>query len=58
MSAHVTVDLEPDEEGWYPAVCQCGQNLGVFPGAEDAADALMDHAYNAGLRDGAGEARS
>lgn len=56
MSDHVTVDLEPNDEGWYPAVCQCGQSLGIFPAAEDAADALMDHAYKAGLRDGSKKA--
>ncbi len=31
-------------EGWWPAECVCGWDGGVYPSAEDACDALMDHA--------------
>lgn len=56
MSAHMSVSLEPNGDGWYPLVCGCDQNLGVFPSAEDAADALADHAYAVGRQDGIQEA--
>lgn len=53
---HYTVDFEPDDAEWWPAVCVCGKKLGVFPTAEDACDALMQHArvqgYLEAKRDG------
>lgn len=54
--AHYTVDLEPDAEGWFLARCDCGWLAGPFPAAEDAADALMDHAYEQGRSAAAREA--
>ena len=45
---HYSVALEPDEDQWYPGRCSCGYHAGMFPTAEDACDALMDHAYEAG----------
>lgn len=49
MSDHYSVDLYPDDEGWFHARCNCGWEApGVYPTAEDACDALMDHAYEAG----------
>lgn len=49
MSDHYTTELEENDEGWWPAKCACGAALGDFPAAEDAADALMDHAYQQGF---------
>lgn len=48
MSAHFSVDFERDDEGWWPGRCHCGWNGGMYPDAEDAADALMDHAQDVG----------
>lgn len=44
MSDHYSVDFERNDEGWWPGRCVCGADLGMFPDAEDACDALMDHA--------------
>ena len=49
MSAHYSVEFERDGGGWWPGRCQCGWDGGMYPDAEDAADALMDHAFAAGL---------
>jgi len=49
--AHFTVvgSLEPDAEGWYFSACNCGYGpAGPFPGPEDAADDLMQHAREMG----------
>lgn len=49
MSDHYSDEFEPNGDGWWNARCVCGWSQGgVFPTAEDACDALMDHAYNAG----------
>ncbi len=48
MSEHYSVALEPDDEQWWPGNCHCGVSLGMFPTAEDACDALMDHARQEG----------
>lgn len=48
---HYSVELEPDDEQWWPGRCSCGADLGPFPTAEDAADGLMQHAYDAGYAD-------
>ena len=53
MSEHYSVALEPDEDDWYDGRCHCGKDLGKFPTAEDACDALMDHAYFEGVADAA-----
>lgn len=47
---HMTAnfDLHPDD-GWFRAECSCGWEQGPFPDAETMVDALMDHAYAAGL---------
>lgn len=46
---HSTVDFEPDEAGWWRATCECGwYGPGPYPSAEDAADALMEHAFRTG----------
>lgn len=42
---HYSVNFEPNERGWIHAECQCGWVFGLCPNAEDAADALMEHAY-------------
>ena len=41
-----------DRGGWWEAICDCGAKLGVFPDAEEACDALMQHAYEQGVLDG------
>lgn len=49
---HYSIELgTEDEQGWVLARCACGAALGVFPSDEDACDALMDHAYEAGRAD-------
>lgn len=58
MTDHYSIEFEPNEEGWYEAKCKCGWDAGgVFPDAEDACDALMDHAYAEGIADAAEAAR-
>jgi hypothetical protein len=54
---HYSMDLAPDEEGWWPGRCKCGWDGGMYPSADDAADALMDHAYTEGAADTADAAR-
>ena len=55
MSDHYSMDLVPDDDGWFMAECSCGWKAGMtggkYPTAEDACDALMDHAYDAGVKD-------
>jgi hypothetical protein len=48
VSVHYSADFYANDEGWWEAVCNCGANLGVFPDAETACDALMQHAYEEG----------
>jgi hypothetical protein len=48
-------DLHP-AEGWYSAQCTCGFTEGPFPDAETMVDALMEHAYHAGVVAGVGRA--
>lgn len=48
---HYSVELCLNEEGWWHGRCHCGLDLGMFPDAEDACDALMDHAYEVGAAD-------
>lgn len=43
--------LEETRDGWVKPVCNCKKKLGVYPGVEDAADALMQHAYEQGILD-------
>lgn len=46
---HVSADFYENDEGWWEPRCCCGWYFGgVVPSAEDACDALMDHAYAAG----------
>ena len=47
--AHYSESFEQNGEGWYEPVCSCGAKPGVFPDAETACDALMQHAYEAGI---------
>lgn len=55
---HYSDGLEPeDRDGeaggdWWVARCVCGWSQGVYPTAEDACDALMDHAFDAGRKFG------
>lgn len=49
MSAHYSVEFERDGKGWWPGRCLCGWDGGMYPDAEDAADALMDHAFQVGV---------
>ena len=57
MRNHYSVALEETAEGWFPGRCNCGWDGGDFPTAEDACDALMDHAYGEGAADAADLAR-
>lgn len=50
MSDHYASDFTADDDGFWPGKCECGWNGGLFPGPEDAADALMDHAYEHGWK--------
>lgn len=50
MSGHYSIDLVSDDAGWWHGKCQCGMDLGAFPEAEDAADALMQHAFDVGFK--------
>lgn len=43
--------MAEDDDGWWKPACCCGKELGIFPTAEDAADALMQHAYEQGILD-------
>lgn len=54
---HYSIALEQDAEGWWPGDCKCGWRGGMYPSAEDACDALMDHAYAVGIEDAAAAAR-
>lgn len=40
MSAHFSTEFFEDDDGWWPGRCHCGWDGGMFPTAEDAADAL------------------
>ena len=52
LTQHYSEDFEENDEGWWVPKCACGWvYAGVVPSAEDAADALMDHAYWAGQLD-------
>lgn len=51
MSQHFSIDVSPNDEGWFEARCDCGWNGGMFPDAEDLCDALMQHAYEQGWID-------
>ena len=51
MADHWTLDFERDDEGWWHGRCTCGWDGGEYPDAEDAADALMEHAYACGAVD-------
>jgi hypothetical protein len=42
-------DIRP-ADGWFTATCTCGWTEGPFPDAETTVDALMEHAYEAGVR--------
>lgn len=43
---HYSVALKANAEEWFPANCSCGWQGGIFPTAEDACDALMEHVYD------------
>lgn len=45
---HYSVEFRQDEAGWWRGKCVCGWGGGAYPDVEDAADALMDHAYEQG----------
>lgn len=45
-----TGTLHPTD-GWYEARCACGFRLGQLPDLETMVDVLMEHAYDAGLRE-------
>lgn len=46
---HLTSDgIEEDDEGFLFAVCKCGFCTGPLPSAEEVADVLMEHAFDAG----------
>jgi hypothetical protein len=49
--SHYTLDFEENAEGWWKPRCVCGYVPGAFPTGEDAADALMQHAYEQGILD-------
>jgi hypothetical protein len=52
LQQHYSVDLDDLVDGGFvKATCGCGADLGVYPTYEDAADALMWHAYERGIRD-------
>jgi len=51
VSDHCCIDFAERDDGWWLAVCNCGWQNGAYPTAEDACDALMDHAYEAGFAD-------
>ena len=53
MSNHYCIALEPDNEQWWPARCNCGWDGGMFPSAEEACDSLMEHAYTEATREAA-----
>lgn len=55
--AHYSENFEADINGWWEPTCACGKRLGVFPDAETACDALMQHAYEAGFIDGRAAAK-
>lgn len=40
---HGCSELEEDAEGWTVAICDCGYNLGQYPDAITAVDALIGH---------------
>lgn len=50
-SLHYIVAFEENEDGWWVPHCNCGFKLSAHPTAEDAADALMWHAYERGYAD-------
>jgi len=45
---HYSVNFERNEDGWYVPECVCGWKWAAVPDAEDAADALMQHAREQG----------
>jgi hypothetical protein len=48
--AHYTVDgLEQDERGFFVPKCACGWECFPCPDEDTATDALMQHAYEAGI---------
>lgn len=48
---HFTVAFEESERGWWIPRCSCGAKGEAYPTAEDACDALMEHAYQCGYAD-------
>lgn len=46
---HMSTGLHEDDDGFWRAACMCGTALGAFPSAEDACDALMQHAREQGF---------
>lgn len=48
MIDHYCIGLDEPKDGWYIGQCKCGWNGGEYPTADDACDALMDHAYEEG----------
>lgn len=39
----ISGSLEPAEDGWWHARCNCGWEQGPLPDVEVVVDALMDH---------------
>lgn len=52
---HFSVDFAENAEGWWVPRCMCEWEGGPCPTAEDACDALMDHAYESGVEKEAAE---
>ena len=50
-SDHYSIAFFENDEGEWEAYCKCSIGLGFFPSAEDACDALMEHAYIEGVVD-------
>lgn len=57
IGGHFSADFYEDDDRWWRARCNCGWEApSIYPAAEDAADVLMDHAYEQGRLAAAREA--
>lgn len=43
MGEFHSLDLNPDEDGWWWAVCACGWQEGPFDAPDDGMDSYGDH---------------
>lgn len=50
---HYAVDgtLEPDQDDWFHARCECGFSFGPLPSREEVIDVLIEHATDAARRE-------